>query len=188
MKTTIALFICIFTMIQTSEALAHKVRIFAWEDGGNIVTESKFNSGRVARQADITVYAGEKIVVTGKTDDSGLFSFPLPKEPGEFNIVVSTGDGHRGSWLYSTEDEDVAETPPSAPAIPPPTTQTSSIDYQRIETTVARVLDKQLAPIRRQLAEAQDHKPTIQDILGGIGYILGLAGITAYMQSRKKGE
>lgn len=188
MKTTLVLFICVFAMIQTTEALAHKVRIFAWEDGGNIVTESKFNSGRVARQADITVYAGEKKLLTGKTDNTGLFSFPFPKEAGDFNIVVSTGDGHRASWLYSTEDEDVAETTPSASVITPPTIQNLSVDSQRIETIIARVLDKQLAPIRRQLAEAQDHKPTIQDILGGIGYIFGLAGIAAYMQSRKKGE
>ena len=53
---------------------------------------------------------------------------------------------------------------------------------QLLETTI----DKKLAPIKRTLAENSDKGPSLQDILGGIGYILGLAGIAAYVQSLKK--
>jgi nickel transport protein len=36
------------------------------------------------------------------------------------------------------------------------------------------------------LSELQQEGPTVKDIFAGIGYILGLVGIAAYVHSRKK--
>ncbi len=35
-------------------------------------------------------------------------------------------------------------------------------------------------------AESRDKAPTLHDILGGIGYILGLLGLAAYIHFRRK--
>jgi nickel transport protein len=48
------------------------------------------------------------------------------------------------------------------------------------------VLDKKLAPVKEMILKSQEQKPRLQDIMGGVGYIIGLAGIVAYMSSRKK--
>ena len=102
MKTKIALLFSLLALLQTTPVLAHKLRVFAWEEGGNIITEAKFNGGRPARKADVTVTSNGTNLLTGKTDDSGMFRFPLPKDvSGDLNIVASTGDGHRGTWLFS---------------------------------------------------------------------------------------
>ena len=49
-----------------------------------------------------------------------------------------------------------------------------------------KALDKKMKPVLKMLAESRATGPGISDILGGIGYIIGLVGIAAYFHSRKK--
>ena len=188
-------------MCQSS--LAHKIRIFAWQDGENIVTESKFSKGRPAQNATVTVFAIEtgQNLLSGTTDATGLFSFPIPKtDSKELKIIVDGGDGHKNSWNYTLEDSshDGDNGPPlltatntSQQLLIQPTPEEAiekslqTITASELAGIIETTLDKKLAPIKRTLAENSEKGPTLQDILGGIGYILGLAGIGAYMQSLK---
>jgi nickel transport protein len=187
----------------SSPCLAHKVRIFAWQDGENIVTESKFSRGKSARNADVTVVETEtgKELLSGTTNTDGIFTFPLPKiNSKELKIIVDTGDGHKNSWIFNLEksvpgDKNATssqpETPTSAqpptpsPATKPPEGVHQTITPSELTKIIEESLDKKLAPINRTLAENAEKGPSLQDILGGIGYIIGLAGIVAYMQSLK---
>ncbi|MGD8267671.1 MAG: hypothetical protein PVF55_05850, partial [Desulfobacterales bacterium] len=54
-----------------------------------------------------------------------------------------------------------------------------------LKTLIEGALEKKLAPIRRQLAQLAQ-RPSLHDIIGGLGYIMGLVGLGAYMQSRRK--
>jgi nickel transport protein len=51
------------------------------------------------------------------------------------------------------------------------------------------MLEAKLAPVRqmlgRILAAQQDESPRLRDIIGGIGWIIGLLGLAAYMRNRK---
>jgi nickel transport protein len=67
------------------------------------------------------------------------------------------------------------QTPPAAAPLP-----------AEIEKAFEKALDKKLAPIRRTLAEMQEQKVRLTDVLGGLGYIFGLAGAAAYFK-RKPG-
>jgi nickel transport protein len=55
-----------------------------------------------------------------------------------------------------------------------------------VEQAVDRALEKKLKPVMQMLSDLNDPKPGISDIFGGIGYIIGLVGIGAYLKSRKK--
>jgi len=55
-----------------------------------------------------------------------------------------------------------------------------------IRIEVEKALDKKLSPILKRLAESETRGPGLSEIFGGIGYIFGLAGVAAYVQSRKK--
>jgi nickel transport protein len=55
-----------------------------------------------------------------------------------------------------------------------------------IRKTVEHALDTRLKPMNRMLVESTDHKPTVSDIAGGIGYILGLAGVGMYFHYRSR--
>ena len=197
------LFIIFITPALSSPCFAHKVRIFAWQDGENIVTESKFSRGKSARNAEITVVETKtgKSLLSGKTDVDGLFTFPLPKiNSNELKIIVDTGDGHKNSWIFNLEDSvpDDKNTTASQPEIrtspqlPTPSSVAESpegihqtITASELTRIIEESLDKKLAPINRTLAANAEKGPSLQDILGGIGYIIGLAGIAAYMQSLK---
>lgn len=189
---TIILLFCSLCIAQP--CFAHKVRIFAWNEGDIIHTEAKFSGGKAAQNATVTVIESDtgKELLRGKTDTSGLFQFPLPdtKSP-ELNIVINSGDGHKNNWRY----EITPTSPPTTAARlqqsvntaqgKPETSISTNFSEQQLTTLMANMLEAKLGPIRRQLAEQQERDPSFQDILGGIGYIIGLAGIAAYMKSKK---
>jgi nickel transport protein len=79
--------------------LAHKVNVFAYVEGETVHTESYFPDGRPVAGGTIEVMdRHDTILLAGKTDDKGLFSFPLPKKE-DLTIVINAGMGHRNSYL-----------------------------------------------------------------------------------------
>lgn len=191
------LVVCFFllsSILLSSPCFAHKVRIFAWGEGETIHTESKFSGGRPAQNANVTIIntsTGDELL-QGTTDQQGLFQFEKPDAAvAEVDIVVNSGDGHKNHWLYQlSQASDSAKktihnsTSSLSAAIVGPAT--AAITEERLTQIINNALEIKLAPIRRQLAEESEQKPDFKDILGGIGYILGLAGIVAYMKSKKQ--
>lgn len=175
---------------------AHKIRVFAWIAGDTVTVESGFSGGRPLVQGSVDVQdttTGASLL-QGKTDAQGIFTFSLAetvKEQGmELRIIVSGGEGHRNEWLLLTgeEQDDVArrsDNTAGTAAAPEQTVseQNSSAELTRI---LDQLLEEKLAPIRRSLARTEEQQPGFTDILGGIGYLIGLAGIIAWMKSRRK--
>ena len=176
---------------------AHKVTIFAWVDGDMVHTQSKFSGGKKAKNAVVEVYDAQGIkLLEGKTDENGEFTFKIPKKT-EMKVVLVSGTGHRAEWTIPIEElqgELPSQSVPSKPRqtknneiepITKPTVNTrlSEIDIERI---VENVLDKKLKPLMRMLAESKTKGPTASDIISGIGYILGLMGLGAYIHYRRK--
>lgn len=192
------LIICLITIWFSSSALAHKVRIFAWQEGDTIFTESKFSGGKPAKNVAIFAInpATQQRLYSGNTDENGNFSFLIDgTQPETLEIVVDGGDGHRNSWTHTLESstpnrvELEKKAPPQTGQIPvsePSLEQEQTISIEQLTTVLEKVIDQKLGPIKKTLAESSDKGPSLQDILGGIGYIFGLAGIAAYMKSRKQ--
>lgn len=51
-----------------------------------------------------------------------------------------------------------------------------------------RIVEEKAAPIMKKLLkiEEQMQKPSLQDIIGGLGYIIGLMGIGIYFKYKSK--
>jgi nickel transport protein len=177
--------------ITATTSFAHKLRLFAWEEQGHIISEVKFSKGRPAQQAEVTVIdrqSGE-ILGQGRTDSAGIFRFPTPTGGREVEIVADGGDGHLAKWqLKTTPTADIAETHPPQISQPPATRErvTANDEAAELRQLLAEVVAAELAPIHRALAEQAEASPTLQDILGGVGYILGLAGVAALIHTRRK--
>jgi nickel transport protein len=62
----------------------------------------------------------------------------------------------------------------------------SNFESNDVERIVEEALDRKLKPIIKILMESRDRGPTLKDILGGIGYILGLVGVASYFHYRRK--
>jgi nickel transport protein len=61
------------------------------------------------------------------------------------------------------------------------------LSRQEAKALIDESLDRKLAPIVKMLADHVGRGPTVSEVLGGIGYIFGLAGVALYFLSRKKG-
>ena len=71
-----------------------------------------------------------------------------------------------------------------APAAGEPAPAAASPLPAGIDQALEKALDKKLAPIMRTLAEMQEQKVRLTDVLGGLGYIFGLVGVAAYFKRR----
>lgn len=186
--TLLAAFLWAFS----SPAQAHRVTVFAWVDGDTVHTQSKFGAGQKVQGGEILVLdeAGNHLL-TGKTDDNGEFSFPIPQQSA-LKIVLLATMGHRAEWSIPITEMTGAEMPPPAAGPPsgnipePQTLPEAAAATEDLEKIVEKVLERKLQPIHRLLAEIRQEGPSFRDIFGGIGYIFGLVGVAAYFRCRKQ--
>ncbi len=182
----------LLSAIASTSAWAHKVTVFAWVEDNTVYTQSKFSGGRSAKNAQIAVYnaAGEKLL-EGRTDTQGRFAF-TPPQPEALRIVLMAGSGHRGEWTLAAEafapaaaraDAPLETTATDAHAAAPPEAAPPKVD--ELQAMIEAALDKKLAPVVRRL-EVQEQGPALKDVFGGIGYIVGIVGLIAYLRSRRK--
>ena len=188
-----------------STASAHSVNVFAYAEGDEVMTESYFNDGRKCQNSTIEVFdtRGNKLA-EGKTDAEGRFSFRPPTKT-DLLIRLTASMGHRAEYPIPAADlptglsaategvEGIVEEPlehehPEATEIVP---EDSSAEKALASADVERMVDeavaRRLAPIRRALEESRRQRKII-DIIGGIGYIVGLMGLIMYFKSRQKRE
>ena len=184
----------VFSLV-VEQVFAHKVTIFAWVEGDTVHAESKFSGGRVAKQARIEVYDRTgALLLEGRTDDEGRFVFKAPKQE-ELRIVLVAGAGHRNEWVVKAEefadrvrpvaDDDTLLPNQTEPVADTPLAGRIDVSREDLQTMIEGALDKQLQPVLRRLQQ-MDEGPRLVDIIGGIGYILGLVGLGAYIHFRRR--
>ncbi|MBU2547514.1 MAG: hypothetical protein KKB20_03800 [Proteobacteria bacterium] len=178
-------------------AQAHKVFLFAEIQGDTIVTDSYFSKSKKVQGGRIKVFdPRDNLLLEGRTDDQGAFSFKVPQKT-DLKLVVEAGMGHRGEWLIKAEDlPDVEGRPVAAKAepsgeakSPEPAAQASpavQVDPEAIQRAVEKALDSRLKPIAHAIAELnRDRGPSLNEIVGGLGYIFGIMGLVMYFRARK---
>lgn len=191
-------------MVALQPAWAHKTRIFAYGDNDQIVGEAAFSGGKKAKNITVSIIDAEtgSTLATGRTDDHGNFSIAIPeqaiKEQLDLLVVGDGGDGHRAQWLleaaaYLTTGDTTAPGQSTGEVAPPaehaaaetrPARQ-QCLTEQQFQKQLAQTLGTQLQPIKHILAQSQQRSMTLQDILGSIGYLIGVAGIISYFKSKK---
>ncbi|MFO7965773.1 MAG: hypothetical protein R6U50_17740 [Desulfobacterales bacterium] len=184
--------IVLFCVFAAQNVQAHRVNVFAWVEGNRVFTESTLSRGKAVSGGDITVYdSSNRILLKGKTDDQGEFTFILPQKP-PLIIELNAGMGHRAQWTLLPDDADgnassaegdAAGMEPKPETVFPLTENGSHISVPQLEAALERALDKQLKPIIRMLVD-NGNEPSLTDIIGGIGYIFGIFGIIAYLRAR----
>jgi len=168
-------------------ALAHKVMIFAWVEGDTVFTESKFSGGKKAINAPVVIFDKDgKKLLEGKTDNKGEFSFKIPKVT-DLRIVLNAAMGHKAEWTIPEseirESGDIVEKKSADETSGPIAVGLSKEEVRKI---VEYSLDKKLRPIVRMMTESKNTKPSLTEIIGGIGYIFGLMGVALYFMNRGK--
>ncbi|WP_027178751.1 hypothetical protein [Maridesulfovibrio bastinii] len=183
---------------QISTASAHRVNLFAYVEGDTIYSESYFSKKNRVHQGKITVFELEsgKQILTGKTDDEGNFNFPIPKETLKnhtgLKIVLNASQGHRNKWILKASEinPSLDKKEPSASSTtiakaPESTSELTETQKNYLQPRLQKI-ENELDAIKSILISQQETGPGMTDIIGGIGYILGLFGIAAFVASRKK--
>lgn len=95
---------CLAAVIFAGPALAHKVNIFAYVEGGKIHTESYFPDGKPVEQGGIEILdsQGQK-VGEGVTDSEGKCVLPIPKKD-DLTIVINATMGHKNTFLLKKSE------------------------------------------------------------------------------------
>lgn len=197
--------VMLWLLFSSASVSAHNVTVFAWVDGDTIHTQSKFGGGKRAKNAPILVYDSKDVLLLdGKTDEEGMFSFKIPQKTA-LKIVLKASMGHMAEWRLPAEelggtesktDEEknsmgtALKTDPVSSVLRKEGEETESskisLGRREIEEIINASLDKKLRPITEMLADAMNPEPGFREIIGGIGYILGLVGVALYFSNRKK--
>ncbi len=181
------------TVSMASWARAHKILVDAWVERGmtppTICGECRFGSGDAVKDAPVEIQseAGEALGET-RTDAQGAFRF-VPTRGVTHVLLVKAGEGHAGKAVV-----DASDLPESLPGgVAPATTRLPGEESPTLpgpavspdlEQVVARAVAAEVAPLRRDLAALRE-KLWLHDVLGGLGWILGLAGLWAWLASRR---
>ena len=168
-------------------------------------------------EVEIFEAASGKLLLQGVSDAQGASRFTIPPEllaqPVDLRLVIKAGEGHQGEWILPAAelnpqanqlpDEKTAAAPAaataaqatdqaSAPLARAAATVDSSphitISVQELEAIINRSLDARLQPIQTMLAAEQAKGPGLTEIIGGIGWIVGIFALIFALKNRKKAD
>lgn len=189
-KRTLILFFISF-LIFPAITYAHRVSVFAYQEGGKIFVEGFFSDGTPTKHANVEVFdKGGKKLFSGRTNEKGTLSFKAPGTD-TLKIVLNASMGHRAEILFHLNKEKPGKTPSAgqASAKPPKSpvaTRVSSMDENRLRVIVHQEVARAIQPVMRTLAKQEAKRIPFSDIIGGIGWIIGLMGIWMILKARGK--
>ena len=156
MKTpSVILFLAV--LLFSTQASAHAVYVFAWQEGDKLCTDSYFSKKSKVRGGTVHMQNSDgNTLQAGTTGEDGICCFPIPDTVSDLIFVVEAGEGHRGKFTLPAE-------------------QIISSDLS--ETNEAHA---------RALAEKNDQTPTLREIIGGLGWIVGIFSLLFWLRQRKK--
>lgn len=185
--------VCVFALAG-SNAHAHRFNCFASYQGDTIRGEAYFSKGVKAHKATVKVLSDGKEIATLKTNDKGEFSYK-PNSEGNFMFVVDSGGGHIAKYEVKSVSAGRTSAKVKAKAASNASSriETASsrmavdITADQIRRIVAEEMSAQLYPLKRQI-DQQQNKIRFRDVIGGLGYIVGILGVMAYYMSRTCGK
>lgn len=169
---------------------AHKINVYASALGRTVKGRVYFPGGGRARDTMVEVIGpGGEELGRVRTDENGEFTFQAQLKC-DHTFVVDPGDGHRAAYVLEADElpDDLpapdsavgrAETTALEQTPPAPSPEPKAADVQ--------ALAAQVQALREEL-EGYEGRTRLRDVLGGIGYILGIAGIVFYFAGRGRRE
>lgn len=159
-----------------SVARAHGVRLHAHVEGNLIRGRVESVGGGAVSGAKIAVYArsGARLG-SAETDAEGRFEFK-PVEATDHRFLLDDGGGHRAEVIVTT-----AELPASILVDAAAGSEGAS---ESLKTVIDDAVSRQVGPLHEKIDNLQS-SIRLHDILGGIGYIVGVTGLWFYFKARR---
>ena len=178
-------------LVAAGPASAHRLKVFASAIGSSIEGEAYFVGSGPAAGVDVTLRdTADKVLQSGKTGPDGKFALKATGT-GDITVTVDAEDGHVARFTVAASELDS-----NSPAAAPPATAAPAGDAKPrdasmpaaapavsmadLEIAVAR----KVAPLAAEI-DALQSALRMQDIIGGIGYIVGIFGLVAFLKARR---
>ena len=160
--------------LATPGAVAHGVHLFATVEGEVVHGRAYFAGDEPAAGLTVNVLTAEGMPLgVTETDAEGRFEY-APEQEGPLRFVLETVDGHRASFTINFAKDEVSE----------------EVEIERhapasaeIEEMIERAVAHEVAPVLEEM-DRLGNRIRFQDVIGGIGYIVGVMGLIAYWKSR----
>lgn len=180
-------------------AEAHRLRIFATVEAGEVVGYAYFVGGARARGALVVFSdAKDRELHRAKADEKGAFRW-RPPAPLSLKVTVDTGEGHKASvMLPATRFSEAGDAPAANTAIASArgsdaadafatraSAELSPEIAAALERRVEEAVARQIRPLL-EAYEAAEARLRFNDIVGGIGMIIGVAGAALWVAARRK--
>ena len=193
----LALALALTAILPGATAWAHKMTVFATVQGKVIHGEVYYQDGSPAPQVKVSVLGPDDVALGSvTTDQQGAFRYdPQSRCPHRF--VADGGFGHRAEYTVPMDDlpPELAAGPPDptpSPVRPAPATSPDSHGEAPSGSPSdlageIEALNRQVAALRQELGKWKTAL-RMQDVLGGVGYILGILGIASYFLAGRRRE
>ena len=182
-RLTLASLTCALLLTSAPSAFAHRLKLFATLEGDMISGFAFFIGAGRAQDAEIAVRddSGSELARL-RTDGLGAFSWRATI-PQTYRLTVDAGDGHvaeaaiDGQRFSGASSSDGLDETVPAPS--------SAITQAQIERAVDAAVARQMRPLLEAYEKAEA-RLRFNDIMGGIGMIIGLAGLALWMSARRR--
>lgn len=181
----ISLFTLALTMLVASSALAHRVNLFGYAEGGQIHVEGYYTDGAPSVDSRIEAVGPDgNVIARGVTADNGRFSFPAA-EQGHYLVRIDSSLGHVAQITVEVGSDKAQGSQSEATSYDHHVHLAEEADIAtgtELDALTEKVerLGEEVAGLRKAL-----EKPGVAQIVGGLGFIVGLAGAYLWGVSRK---
>jgi nickel transport protein len=185
----------VWLLLTATGADAHLLKAFATVEDGEISGFAFFVGGGRPSGAEVKfVDPTGAVVARLTTNDEGRFRW-VPGVVQRYTVSVDAGDGHiaeavieadrlGGAAVAGSPTDSVADNGGSGSA------PVGGIDPAQLEQTIQRAVDRaverQVRPLLEAYAQAEN-RVRFNDVVGGIGMIVGLAGVALWFSGRRSG-
>lgn len=158
-------------------ALAHELHLFVTAEGALLKGRASLGGVGAAsspvKNQRIEAFGPDSVSLgRTQTDDEGRFTF-LAEVRCSHRFVLRTDDGHMAEYTVAEDllPADLGGSRSSGPV--------------GIEEAVERAVARQLRPLREEI-QGLRARTQVRDIVGGVGFILGIVGILSLVASRRR--
>ena len=193
----ISLFALILIMLLTAlPAAAHKVVLYAYVEGGQIVAEASYGDGSAVKEGKIKMFdESGQLLKEGVTNEKGVTSLDIPAKT-NLKLKLEAGMGHQAEYTINKNQlpdiqKNVSKTEenskPQSQLKETNSKKMDGISEEKLRTIISQELDKKISPLNKRIIQMEKDKgPGITEIIGGIGYIFGLMGLALYFKKGRK--
>jgi len=174
-------------------ASAHELNVFATAEAATIRGKATFHGDMPGGGLKVTALdSNMREIGQATTNNEGEFAFEA-RYCCDHRILVETPDGHGAAcWVTAAQlasDLPEREGARASTDARPSITHTHAADGHSHEPASGDIatLRAEVVALREQLA-GYENRTRLRDVLGGIGYILGLAGLAFYFLGVRRKE